>query len=68
MEIKVSNISGYKEVTIEGDDSLMISGLLDEGEAIELACLFISTAEDLLPPDFDVEMKALALIREGLEA
>ena len=69
MEIKVSNIGGgYKEFEITTNNFSMRSELLDEGEAVSVACQLIRAAEDLVPPDFDVEMKALALIREGLEA
>jgi len=69
MEIKVRNISGYKEVKIATRECpLMLSSLLDEGEAVSFSRQFISATEDLLPADFDVEMKKLTLNREGLEA
>ena len=68
MEITVRNISGFNEVKIATRKRLILTELLDEGESLTLSCQLISAAKDLLPVDFDVEMKALALIRKGLEA
>ena len=69
MEIKVSNIGGgYKEFEITIKNFSMRSELLDEGEAVSVACQLIRAAEDLVPEDFPGDKTELALIREGLEA
>ena len=68
MEIKIRQTDSgvYKEMTIEDGNTQIRSGLFNDDETIELACQFISAAEDLLTDDEHVQ--ALALIREDLEA
>lgn len=66
INLDVEKNSIYRELIIEGADSQMTSGLLDEKEALDIAKELIGAAEGLLPSDYNEQESALSLIRENL--
>lgn len=49
MEIKVRKFDKYFEMTVEGIDAKIESGVMDEHEAREQAIMLIRAAQNLLP-------------------
>ena len=67
MEIKVANISGYRDVIISTGDATIQSGLLDADESVDMAKELIFAAEQLLPAYMENDAEeGLAKIRENL--
>ena len=64
IDIKVKKVGIYNEIS---KDHIGFYGLLDEKESIQMACKFISVAEDLLPPTHVKAEIDLSVIREALE-
>jgi len=67
IDINVKKNLSYKELIIQGFESEMSTGLLDEIEAAEVAKQLISAAEELLPLDYECEIQSLIQIRMQLD-
>jgi len=66
INIDVRKTDKYKEVTFKHLYGSIMSGFLDRDEAVEMAKVFISAAEDLLQGEHDDELIELVNIREHL--
>jgi len=65
--LAVKNNSNYREVMIIDFNMSITTGLLDEGEVMDMAQQLINAAEELLPIEYGEQKTALALIREALD-